>query len=60
MAERPPKSYFSQARTALLVADALLRKAGQNKEVPVKVVSELSEQLSDMRVRMRQFMEKKK
>lgn len=60
MAERPTKSYFSQARTALLVADALLRKAAQDKEVPVKVVSELSDQLVEMRVRMRQFMEPKK
>lgn len=60
MAERSHKSYFSQARTALLVADALLRKSAQDKEVPVKIVSELSEQLTDMRVRMRQYMEKKK
>ena len=60
MTERPPKSYFSQARTALLVADALLRKSAQEKEVPLKVISELSEQLTEMRIKMRQYMEKKK
>lgn len=58
MSERPPKSYFSQARTALLVADALLRKSAQEKEVPVKVISELSDQLTEMRIQMRKHLGK--
>lgn len=59
MAERPTKSHFSQARTALLIADALLRKAVQDKEVPVKVASELSERLTQMRIEMRKYLDKK-
>lgn len=58
MSERPHKSYFSQARTALLVADALLRKSAQEKEVPVKVISELSDQLTEMRIQMRKHLGK--
>lgn len=60
MAERIVKSHFSQARTALLIADALLRKAAQEKEVPLKVVSELSEKLTEMRVEMRKYLDNKK
>lgn len=60
MAERTTKSHFSQARTALLIADALLRKAVQEKEVPLKVASELSDKLTEMRVEMRKYLDKKK
>ncbi len=59
MSENPPKSHFSQARTALLIADALLRKAVQEKEVPVEIVSKLSDQLLQMRLDMRQYLGKK-
>lgn len=60
MPERTVKSHFSQARTALLIADALLRKAVQEKEVPLKVASELSDRLTEMRIEMRKYLDKKK
>ena len=60
MPERIVKSHFSQARTALLIADALLRKAVQEKEVPLKVASELSDKLTEMRIEMRKYLDKKK
>jgi hypothetical protein len=59
VSENPPKSHFSQARTALLIADALLRKSAQEKEVPVEVISKLSDQLLQMRLDMRQYLGKK-